>query len=55
MEFQECIDQISEITTKTYLHTHNILLGGDLNEDIEKNDPTKRTKYLQNLITDYNL
>ena len=54
MEFQECVDQISEIT-ETYCHTHDILLGGDLNEDLDKNDPTKRTKYLQNLITDYNL
>ena len=54
MEFQECVDQISEITEK-YCQTHDILLGGDLNEDLDKNDPTKRTKYLQNLITDYNL
>ena len=54
MEFQDCANQIYEICQK-YQHTHDIILGGDLNEDLSKNDDSKRYKYLQNLISDYDM
>jgi stalled ribosome rescue protein Dom34 len=35
-EYSECIDQIFEIIQK-YQNSHEIVIGGDFNEDISKN------------------
>ncbi|VDI13607.1 Hypothetical predicted protein [Mytilus galloprovincialis] len=54
-EFLDTIDQLNEIITK-YQDTHEIIIGGDLNEDLGNDErQNKRKKYLQQLIEDYRL
>ncbi|CAG2222940.1 unnamed protein product [Mytilus edulis] len=53
-EFKECIDQLFEIMQK-YTRSHDILIGGDLNEDLTKNNKNQRTEYLLQFIKDFNL
>ncbi|CAG2250967.1 unnamed protein product [Mytilus edulis] len=54
-EFLDTIDQLNEIITK-YQDTHEIIIGGDLNEDLGNDKrQNKRKKYLQQLIADYRL
>jgi hypothetical protein len=50
----DCIDQLYEIFQK-FKDTHDILIGGDLNEDLNKSSPDKRGKYLRTFITDSQL
>ena len=50
-EFQECIDQLDEIVSK-YSETHNIIIGGDLNEEISKSLNSDRNIYVQTFIRD---
>jgi hypothetical protein len=44
-EFYDCIDQLYEIYQK-YQGTHKIIIGGDLNEDLNNEKTNKRKKYL---------
>ena len=53
-EFKENVDQLFEICQK-YCLTHDILIGGDINEDISKNKSDNRAKYIQQLIQDCHL
>jgi hypothetical protein len=50
-EFQECIDELYELFQK-YGHTHKIVIGGDLSEDLNKAANNKRSKYLWEFIND---
>jgi hypothetical protein len=50
----DCNDQLYEIFQK-FKDTHDILIGGDLNEDLNKSSPDKRGKYLRTFITDSQL
>ena len=52
--FKDCIDQLYEIFQK-FKDTHDILIGGDLNEDLNKSSPDKRGKYIRTFITDCQL
>ena len=52
-EFKECIGQLFEIMQK--YTSHDILIGGDLNEDLTKNNKNQRTEYLLQFIKDFNL
>jgi hypothetical protein len=47
-------DQLFEICQK-YCLTHDILIGGDNNEDISRNKSDNRAKYIQQLIQDCHL
>ena len=53
-EFKENVDQLFEICQK-YCLTHDILIGGDNNEDISRNKSDNRAKYIQQLIQDCHL
>ncbi|VDI31296.1 Hypothetical predicted protein [Mytilus galloprovincialis] len=53
-EFQECIDLLHEIYSK-FKDTHNILLGGDLNENASQFSNSKRSKHLQEFMKEHNL
>jgi exonuclease III len=53
-EFQECIDELYELFQK-YGNTHNIVIGGDINEDLNKAANNKRSKYLWEFINDCHL
>jgi hypothetical protein len=47
-EYSECIDQIFEIIQK-YQNSHEIVIGGDFNEDISKNNNSRRASKLKEL------
>ena len=53
-EYSECIDQIFEIIQK-YQNSHEIVIGGDFNEDISKNNNSRRASKLKELIADCEL
>lgn len=53
-EFRECIDLLNEINA-TYKDTHNILLGGDLNENPIHFTNSKKSNYLLEFIKEHNL
>lgn len=53
-EYSECIDQIFEII-QTYQTTHEIIVGGDMNEDISKMNNSRRAVKLRELMTECNL
>ena len=50
-EFKDCVDQLHEIITK-HEHSHYIVLGGDFNEDLHKEEQSTRKTYLQDMISD---
>ena len=53
-EFEDTLDQLSEITAK--YSSHQIIIGGDFNEDIiEPNKNSKRLQLLQNFLSEINL
>jgi hypothetical protein len=52
--FMDCIDQLYQIFQK-FKDMHDILIGGNLNEDLNKSSPDKRGKYLRTFITDCQL
>jgi hypothetical protein len=54
VEYQETIDQLFEIIQK-YNSTHQILIGGDINEDLNHKTGTVRNNYIQDFISDCNL
>ena len=53
LDFCECVDQLAEIVTK-YLD-HDILIGGDFNEDISVTQRSRRLKYLQEFVAEYKM
>ena len=54
VEYQETIDQLFESIQK-YNSTHQILIGGDINEDLNQETGTVRNNYIQDFISDCNL
>ena len=55
LEFHETVDQLYEIFQK-YQHTHSIIIGGDLNEDLSYTSQiNKRKRYLLNFIDEFKL
>jgi hypothetical protein len=53
-EFFDCIDQLYEIYQK-YQGTDKIIIGGDLNEDLNNEKTNKRKKYLFDFIKECGL
>ena len=53
-EFKENVDQLFEICQK-YAITHDILIGGDINEDLTKDKPDKRTEYMLRFLNECHL
>jgi len=53
-EYKDSIDQLYEICIK-YKTTHAILIGGDLNENLNKENGEKRSIYIKQFINDCNL
>lgn len=51
-EFGECIDQLHEIYN-TYENTHQIIIGGDFNEDILNGLSSQRKSYVQELMNEH--
>jgi hypothetical protein len=49
LEFHECIDEIYELIQK---YGNKILIGGDLNEDLNDASDSKRNNYLREFIND---
>ena len=43
VEYQECIDELHEIYLK-YEHSHDIIIGGDINEVLNKHKPNNTRK-----------
>lgn len=54
LEYQECIDQLYELCQK-YQESHKIIIGGDMNEDLNIQSNTKRNQYLRDLILEAQL
>ena len=55
IEYHECVDELREIVLK-YERTHNIIIGGDINEDLNKSKANNTRKaYLTEFIKDFNL
>ena len=50
-DFSDCLDQLSEIVAK-YNGSHNIVLGGDMNEDMVLRDHTVRAQLLKSFVKD---
>jgi hypothetical protein len=44
VEYQECIDELHEIYLK-YEHSHDIIIGGDINEDLNKYKPNSLSNF----------
>ncbi|CAG2248448.1 unnamed protein product [Mytilus edulis] len=51
-EFQECIDLLNEILT-TYELTHQIIIGGDFNEEIFGSNDSIRQKYIVSFMDEH--
>ena len=55
VEYHECIDELYEIYQK-YSNSHDIILGGDINEDLNDYKPNNpRKDYLKRFIHELNL
>ncbi|CAC5425416.1 unnamed protein product [Mytilus coruscus] len=54
ISLRECIDQLFEIIQK-YELTHNLVIGGDFNEDISKINNSRRALKLKKLIDECNM
>ena len=50
-EYKEAIDQLYELHQK-YNETHKIIIGRDINEDLNEPTSTKRNLYLQDFINE---
>ncbi|CAG2207347.1 unnamed protein product [Mytilus edulis] len=53
-ELYECIDQLHEIM-EVYKTTHQIIIGGDFNENIFKENNSNRKNYILDFMSDHNL
>ena len=55
LEFHVCVDQLNEICQK-FNHTYDIVIGGDLNEDLSKCDSkNNRITYLREFLNENNM
>lgn len=54
LEFQDCLDQMREII-KTHEDTHQILIGGDMNENAVTFTESPRGRYLKDFMAENNL
>ena len=55
VEYHECIDELYEIYQK-YINSHAIILGGDINKDLNNYKPkNSRKDYLKKFIHELNL
>ena len=55
LEYHETVDQLYEIFQK-YQHTHSIIIGGDLNEDLSNmSQINERKRYILNFIVEFKL
>ena len=53
-EFQECIDQLHEIMS-TYEQTHQVIIGGDFNEEITNINTTTRQQYAVEFMAEHQM
>ena len=53
-EYSECIDQLFELIQK-YDTTHDVIIGGDFNEDISKTNNSRRARKLKKFIEECNM
>ena len=53
-EYQDVVDQLYELY-QTYSGTHKIIIGGDVNEDLNNQTGTKRNVYLRDFIDECKL
>ncbi|CAC5411732.1 unnamed protein product [Mytilus coruscus] len=53
-ELLECIDELNEIVC-TYSNTHQIIIGGDFNEDIINGASSQKKKYINDFMQDHEL
>ncbi|CAG2235471.1 ACOT1_2_4 [Mytilus edulis] len=53
-EYSECIDQLFELIQK-YDTTHDVIIGGDFNEDISKTNNSRRARKLNKFIEECNM
>ena len=53
LEFCECIDQLGEIASK-YID-HDIVIGGDFNEDMNSTQKSRRMLYLDNFVREFKM
>jgi endonuclease/exonuclease/phosphatase family metal-dependent hydrolase len=51
-EFQECIDQLHE-KMSTYEQTHQVIIGGDFNEEITNINTTTRQQYVVEFMAEH--
>jgi hypothetical protein len=49
--FKQCVDILHEIF-ETYENTHQIIIGGDFNENILEGIESQRKKYINDFISD---
>lgn len=54
IEYQDTIDQLYELY-QTYKYTHKIIIGGDINEDLNELTGTKRNQYLRDFLDECSL
>ena len=52
--FKQCVDILHEIF-ETYENTHQIIIGGDFNENILEGIESQRKKYINDFISDHQL
>ena len=52
--FKECVDILHEIF-ETYENTHQIIIGGDFNENILEGIEAQRKKYINDFMSDHQL
>jgi exonuclease III len=54
IEYQDCVDQLYELYQK-YMDSHTIVIGGDMNEDLNNPISNKRNQYLLDFIRETQL
>jgi len=54
IEYQDCVDQLYELYQK-YRDSHTIVIGGDMNEDLNNPISNKRNQYLLDFIRETQL
>ena len=54
VNFKECVDILHEIF-ETYENTHQIIIGGDFNENILEGIEAQRKKYINDFMSDHQL
>jgi hypothetical protein len=54
IEYHDCVDQLYELYQK-YKDSHTIIIGGDMNEDLNNPISNKRNQYLLDFIRETQL